>query len=161
MSKKKRGRPTVYTDAIADEICRRLAEGESLRAICEDPKLPAESTVRGWAVDDHEGFFRAYDRARCIQADAYADRIVEDADDDSGDVLLGSKGGRLPNNAAVARSKLKVDTRKWLMERYLPRRFGSKTQVANLNVDLATMSDDQLARIAAGEDPVAVATGGA
>ena len=39
----------LYTPALADTICKRIAEGESLRAICRDPGMPSEGTVRGWA----------------------------------------------------------------------------------------------------------------
>jgi hypothetical protein len=67
----KRGRSTKYTEAIAEEICARLAEGESLRAICCSPRMPPESTVREWVDDDRggdenggPGFAARYARAR-------------------------------------------------------------------------------------------------
>jgi Bacteriophage Sf6, terminase small subunit-like len=47
---------TNYTREIAETICTRMSEGESLRAICRDPGMPSEGTVRGWAVRDVEGF---------------------------------------------------------------------------------------------------------
>ena len=46
--KRKKGRPSLYTEVLAAQICRRLAEGETLRAICRDPGMPAISTVMGW-----------------------------------------------------------------------------------------------------------------
>ena len=36
---KSAGRPTKYNAKIADEICERLALGQSLREICRDPKM--------------------------------------------------------------------------------------------------------------------------
>ena len=53
----KRGRPSKYTKAVADEICLRLAKGETLRSICRDEHMPHEATVRQWAVQDYEGFY--------------------------------------------------------------------------------------------------------
>jgi Bacteriophage Sf6, terminase small subunit-like len=47
------GRPSIYTAELAAEICKRLAVGESLNAICKDDRLPAESTVRHWGVENH------------------------------------------------------------------------------------------------------------
>ena len=41
--KRKIGRPSLYTEALAAKICRRLAEGESLRAICADKAMPGIS----------------------------------------------------------------------------------------------------------------------
>ena len=38
---KKKGRPSLYTEPLAAKICRRLAEGESLRGICADKAMPA------------------------------------------------------------------------------------------------------------------------
>lgn len=43
---RKRGRPSKFTQEIADEICRRLAMGESLRSICRDEGFPTEAAVR-------------------------------------------------------------------------------------------------------------------
>ncbi len=42
------GRPTRYTPKVAADICTRLAEGESLRAICKDDAMPGLRTVMGW-----------------------------------------------------------------------------------------------------------------
>ena len=96
------GRPTDHTLELAAEICDRMAAGESLRAICKTRRMPAESTVRKWAVEDREGFYAQYARAREAQMDALAEDILELADDKSAD----------PN-----RSRLQVDTRKWLMSK--------------------------------------------
>ena len=54
----------------------RLASGESLLSICTEEQFPAESTVRGWVLDDREGFAAKYARAREMQADRHAEQIV-------------------------------------------------------------------------------------
>jgi hypothetical protein len=78
----KRGRATSYTATLADEICARLAAGESLLEICRDEHMPAESTVRGWAIDDAgPGFAAKYTRARDIGLDHEADEIKRLADE--------------------------------------------------------------------------------
>jgi hypothetical protein len=38
-----------YTEAIGQEIVRRLEAGESLAAICRDPAFPSQPTVYMWA----------------------------------------------------------------------------------------------------------------
>ena len=40
--------------AVFDRICARIAEGESLRQICLDPEMPAESTVFRWLKESHD-----------------------------------------------------------------------------------------------------------
>jgi hypothetical protein len=39
------GRPSIFTPELSEEICRRLADGESLRNICARPEMPAARTV--------------------------------------------------------------------------------------------------------------------
>jgi hypothetical protein len=55
---------TNYTQEIADTICSRMSEGESLRAICRDVGMPSEGAVRGWAVRNVDGFGDRYRAAR-------------------------------------------------------------------------------------------------
>ena len=62
---KKRGRPSKYTEAVATAICRRIADGETLREICRSSdRFPPESSVREWVLADHQGFAARYARAR-------------------------------------------------------------------------------------------------
>ena len=119
------GRPTEYTPEIADQICTRLAHGESLRRICLDEEMPPKSTVLQWVLDDRQGFYVQYTRARQIQAEGMADEIFEKSDDDSKDVT-----GELemPNGVAVQRSRLMVDTRKWYLSKVLPKVYGDKVE---------------------------------
>jgi hypothetical protein len=59
----KRGRPSVYSEAIAGEICQRLADGESLKSICRSEGMPKSSTVIAWALDVAHPFYERYARA--------------------------------------------------------------------------------------------------
>lgn len=124
-----RGRPTVYTPEVAEEICRRLAEGESLTRICRDEHLPAESTVRGWALDDREGFYAEYTRARQVQAHRMFDETLEIADFGLNDTYEDEDGHTKTDHDVIARSKLRVDTRKWYLSKVLPKVYGDKTHL--------------------------------
>ncbi len=124
---KKRGRPSLYTEALAVRICRRLAEGESLRAVCADKAMPAISTVMGWLFDgNHDGFSEQYARAREAQAEIRADEIVEIADDDTNDFTADKDGKLVANSEHIQRSRLRVDARKWIAAKLLPKRYGDK-----------------------------------
>ena len=123
-----RGRPTRYSDALAKRICVRLANGETLRSICRRKGFPAESTVRAWALDDFEGFYAQYARARDLGLDAIADETMEISDT----ARLDQKTKRGPNGVEVTtgdmveRSKLQVDTRKWYLSKLAPKRYGER-----------------------------------
>ncbi len=125
--KAKKGRPSLYTEALAAKICRRLAEGESLRAICADKAMPAISTVMGWLFDgNHDGFSEHYARAREAQAEIRADEIVDIADDASNDFTADKDGKLVANSEHIQRSRLRVDARKWIAAKLLPKRYGDK-----------------------------------
>jgi hypothetical protein len=53
------GRPSRFTDEIGLIICERLANGESLRAMCEDDDMPDKATVFRWLAF-HEDFRDRY-----------------------------------------------------------------------------------------------------
>jgi hypothetical protein len=114
----KRGRPSLHTPELAAEICRRLAECGSLREVCRADDMPTEATVRTWALEDREGFSAHYAKAREIAYSLMADDLLEIADDGSNDWMerQNADGSRYTvlNGEAVARSRLRVDTRKWL-----------------------------------------------
>ena len=129
MTKRKRGRPTRYTPALATRICLRIAEGESLRKVCADDKIPAKATVLGWLVDGaHEDFARQYASAREAQADYFADEIVEIADDGSDDFSTGKDGEPVVDHEHIQRSRLRVDARKWVAAKLLPKKYSDRVQ---------------------------------
>lgn len=119
-------RPSDYSPAIGIVICARMVEGESLRSICRDPDMPSTSAVFRWLAANAP-FRDQYARAMDTRADAMAEQILEISDDDSDDVLIDPESGNMRMNSEfVARSRLRVDTRKWLMARMAPKKYGDK-----------------------------------
>jgi len=106
------GRPSIYTLELAAEVCRRMEAGESVRSICRSEDMPDEATVRLWARENREGFSAQYAMASETRMDCLADEILEIADDRSGD---------------PARDRLRLDSRKWLMSKVAPKRWGDRT----------------------------------
>jgi hypothetical protein len=110
---RKRGRPSRYTAELVDRICDRLANAESLKAICRDPGMPSESTVLGWARERPE-FRRQYDQAREFGVHTIADEVLEIAD------------GLWQRNSptAIADARREIDAKKWHLGRMAPKRRG-------------------------------------
>jgi len=103
-----------------------MGEGESLRSICRDDAMPALSTVFRWLVGDRE-FQEQYARAMDARAMLLAEEILEISDDSSGDAVTDPETGAIRMDAEfVARSRLRVDSRKWLAARMSPRKYGDK-----------------------------------
>jgi len=121
------GRPSIYSQELAMEICRQLAEGKSLRKICKAEEMPNASTVHSWVLSNDD-FSKQYARAREMQAEHYLDEIIEIADDGSNDTYAGEDGVERFNADVVQRSKLRVDTRKWVMSKLAPKKYSDKVQ---------------------------------
>lgn len=133
------GRPTKYRKRIADMICIRLALGSSLNALCKQKIYPSKSTVFKWLLEIPE-FSDNYRRARELQQESNLEEIVEISDDGRNDWMetYGKDGdvtGWKLNGEHVQRSKLRVDTRKWIMERMSPKKYTAQSKVDMVSSD--------------------------
>lgn len=121
--------------AVGELILQRIAAGESLRTICKDEGMPDRGTVIRWVVADEDGFAAKYARAREIQAETLVDEMQEIADDGTNDWMerIGRNGeaaGWVLNGEAVARSKVRLEQRRWYAEKLLPKKYGQKLELA-------------------------------
>src|ERR1044072_1702714 len=112
------GRPTIYDDATAAEICRRIMDGESFKGNCVDKEMPARSTVHMWLANN-EAFMDKYAKAKDTQADTLADEMQYIADN-----VIADKD-------AVAKARLQVDTRKWVAAKLKPKKDGDKLDMTS------------------------------
>lgn len=129
------GRPSGYSEELGLRICERLVEGESLRAICREEGMPSQSMVFRWLEAD-EAFRERYARARELQADTFADELTEIADDGTNDWMEqkdkeGQAIGWRENGEAISRSRLRVDTRKWIASKLKPKKYGDKIETTH------------------------------
>lgn len=122
------GRPSDYREETAFIICARMAEGESLRSICRDEGMPDKATVFRWLAK-HESFRDQYAKAMEARAETLADEIVDIADDGSNDWIERNdpeNPGYRENGEAIQRSRLRVDARKWVASKLLPKKYGER-----------------------------------
>jgi hypothetical protein len=113
-------RPKLRTPENADRICELLAEGHTLRQIARELGLKTESGIVEWGNDEGDAPFRErYARAMQRRWERMADELVEISD---ADCTIDGK----PDNALVQQARLRVDTRKWILSKMLPRRFGDR-----------------------------------
>jgi hypothetical protein len=120
---------TYSTEQVAtakDRVCKEIADGKSLRAICAAEDMPSVETVRVWLIEDHE-FSVQYARAREEQADYYADEIIDIAD--------------AAKDANLAR--LQIDARKWKASKLQPKKYGDKIDL-NHSGAIEHLTDEQL-----------------
>lgn len=139
--KNKIGRPSDYSLAIAERICEKIAtQRYSLERICnENEEFPHASTAYRW-LGEHKEFRELYALAKERQADSVRDEALDCAYDDQHDTQFTDKGP-MPNHEWINRSKLKVDTLKWLGEKLSPRKYGTKIDLTTDGKELGTGTD--------------------
>jgi len=118
-AKKKIGRPSEYSDEIADTILARISEGESLKGICRDLKI-MNVTVYSW-MRARPSFLTLYAQAREDRADSLGDDLQEIAD------------ASTPETVQVDR--LRTDVRKFIAAKLNPRKWGDRVQAALTGAD--------------------------
>lgn len=139
------GRPTLYTDAIADEILERLSGGETLSSICRAEGMPHRSTVHDWKRA-HAAFGVSFLEAKVDGYDAIADEclriadtplpgmterfewVVTDADPANPEVKPAREWRCVERRVedAIAHRKLQIETRLKLLAKWDPKRYGDR-----------------------------------
>lgn len=137
-------RPSKLTKDLVTTICTRIAEGESIREITADEKMPAMTTIFRWLQEDRAGFREQYEYAKEMQAELYADEIMDIADDGRNDWIEkerpdGSTFIAL-NSEAIQRSKLRVDARKWVASKLIPKKYGDKVDLTSKGEALSSVT---------------------
>lgn len=110
---KPKGRPAIYTPVLGERVLSLLAGGQSLRAVCRHATMPSRTTVLKWLAEDAE-FAGQYARACEARTESLVEEMLEIADDDKLD----------PQDKRV-----RVDTRKWLASKLLPKKYGDKVEL--------------------------------
>jgi hypothetical protein len=134
---KKEGRPTLYSAETVATLCERIAGGKSLTDACAADGMPGVRTVFDWLAagakeESKTDFPQMYARACAERTQRIADELIAIADDSSGDVEIRVNSSGEPYEAAnsefAARSRLRVDARKWLLSKLDPHKYGEKVQ---------------------------------
>jgi hypothetical protein len=121
------GRPSEYSEELADLICDAIAGGKSLIDICASEAMPSARAVYRWLADDSRVDFRhRYACAREAQADKLAGEILQISDYGINDTQVDGDGRVIVDHDVIARSRLRVDSRKWLASKLAPKKYGDK-----------------------------------
>lgn len=127
--KRERGAPSIFTKALADKICDRLAGGQSLREICETKGMPGKTTVLRW-LRDNDNFRSQYVQAREDQGESSADSVEYTAQQ----VALGKISAEV--------GRVVIDAHKWSAGKRAPKKYGDKLDVAHQGVINIIMSEE-------------------
>ena len=70
------GTPPTYSRALAERVCDRIAEGETLAAICAEEAMPSLEELKGWLRENSE-FARTLDLAIQARREHFLDEMQE------------------------------------------------------------------------------------
>jgi hypothetical protein len=125
---RKNGRPSGFTPELADKLCELIASGKSNREACKALHI-TNSAMYSWLQKNRE-FQEQYAHARERQADLLFGEIIAIADELEIEVTYKGDTVKLDVSAtAVARARLRIDARKWIVAKLAPKKYGDKLQV--------------------------------
>jgi len=135
------GRPSEYTQELADMFCELIANGDSLRTACTDKDMPSPATIFKW-MRENDTFLKQYEKATQERTEAMAEELLDIVDDGTNDYMMrtgkdGTESWQL-NGEHIQRSRLRADTRKWLMAKMKPKKYGDKIDMTTNGKDLPT-----------------------
>ncbi len=138
------GRPTKYTPELAEKICLAISiSTDSLTKICEQNEgFPSKKVIHEWKIR-HPTFRAMYAEAKSNQAELLAEEITEISDDWSLDIADGEHGP-IYLTGKVQRDRLRVDSRKWIACKLLPKVYGDKSEVKSDITAHVTTHEDRL-----------------
>lgn len=122
-----------YTPEVVEELCARMAEGETLPQICRNAHMPNRWTVYNWAQTKPE-FLEKFDIAREQLYEYWADEILEISDNSTNDFLLREHGVVL-DAEHIKRARLRVDCRKWLLSKLAHTKYGDRLPTRTQQLD--------------------------
>jgi hypothetical protein len=143
-------RPSTYSKAVAAEICERISDGETLRAICRDDHMPSWRTVYNWREQ-----VPAFAEQLAVARDMGFDAIAEDTIDmvDETPERTATMHGDKVDAGHVAWQKNRVEQRLKLLSKWSNRYSDKQSIQMSGSLALTTMTNDdieaEIARLAA------------
>lgn len=143
------GRPTTYNQELVDSICEQLALGLPIRTVCAGEGMPAISTLFKW-IREHEIFSKQYATAKQEAADAMAEELLYIADTPQlgEEITIRANGDEeIKRSDMLGHRRLQVDSRKWLMAKMKPKKYGDRLDMSSESTvthRYEDMNDEQL-----------------
>lgn len=135
---------------IIDDVCSEIENGKSLRASLCMPNMPARKTFLEW-IDNNEKYRNQYARACDDRAETIFEDILKIADTTENDIIEMDDGKTFINHDVINRAKLRIDSRKWMLGKMNPKKYGDKMDLSSSdgsmspkNTIITTLTEEQL-----------------
>ena len=142
------GRPTLYTEELAQEICDAISTIPlSLHSICQmHDHFPTRTSVLRW-VRENDQFRHRYTRAKSEQIHIILEDMLSQTEDKTEDFFDDGRGRKLVNNASIQRKRIRADFMQWYASKLIPKIYGAHREDSESNKisdDVYKISDKNL-----------------
>lgn len=121
-----------YRPEIGEVIANEVAKGKSIKTIERMPDMPCGTTIFKW-IREYPEFRLLWEKAKEDAADMLVEDMLEIADDTGSDFIQITKPNgevkTVVDHENIQRSRLRVDTRKWIAAKLKPKRYGENIQL--------------------------------
>ena len=118
-------------DKVFLDIIQQIELGRSIKNILDGDDFPiTRSTFYNW-LNENPDRIELYKKATEIRADGIFDDMLEISDDGTKDYYYDVNGNRQQSMVAVNRSRLQLDTRKWVLGRINPKKYSEKLDITS------------------------------
>lgn len=128
---------------IINEICDRISKGESLRSVLRSENMPSLSNFFTW-IDSNKDFQNQYARATELRAETIFEDILNISDSTDNDIIELPDGSEVTNHHVINRDRLRVDSRKWMLAKMMPKKYGDAVKVEHAGEMAITVKPPQL-----------------
>lgn len=128
-------------ETIFNQICDEVSKGAALRTVLLRKDMPSSQTFYIWitineddsesVILDKENKSKHYARCCADRADAIFEECLIIADNQEDDIYENEEGKKVTNHNVINRSRLRVDTRKWMLGKMQPKKFGDKIDITS------------------------------
>lgn len=136
------GRPTIYTEELAQLICERVASCTTgLSILCKTyDDLPSPDTIYQWRHKNKD-FSERYLKARRCQSHFLAEQVKDIAEETRDYIYEDEKGARKIDAGIVALQKFRMNANTWLASRIDPENYGERVINENKNENAGNIED--------------------
>jgi len=134
-------------DECFDWIISEIESGKSLISTLNTNGMPSTSTFYIWLETEVEKSKR-YACACEVRELLILDEIISIADSQENDAIE-TDSGIITNHNAINRNRLQIDSRKWMLGKLNPKKYGDKvdTTNTNINIDAGKLTDEEIKKI--------------
>ena len=129
-----------YTDEeklkVIFEICSYISEGKSVSNACIKAKL-TKSTYLRW-ISENDQYEIHHSTAMQDRADSMFEDILKICDSTEDDIIINEDGNPIINHNVIQRDRLRIDARKWILAKMVPKKYGDKVDVTSGGKEIST-----------------------